>query len=154
MRHVASALAVLFMFASGQAVADQAAINKFCNAEWGTSGPLVESCNSSQQAAALQLDRLLSDAAAPGWREDVERQCGVGQKTNYVEARECAAAAITDGLWEQRDRELARADAWQKPDGVPEHIFLQIKAQCIHDFGLRFSNVEICIDHSTREFRL
>jgi len=141
------------MFGSGQAVADQGAIKRFCNAEWATSAPMVESCLGSQQAAALKLEGLLSNAATLGWREEVERQCGLGQKTDYVRAGQCIAAAIEGRLWEQRDRELARADAWQKPGGVPEQLFLQVKAQCVDDFGLKYSSVDICIDHSTREFR-
>lgn len=152
MKRIASLLAVSLIFAWGQAVADQGAIERSCGAEWGTSAPLVESCIGSQQAAAQQLDRLLSDATALGWREEVERQCGLGQDTDYVEAAQCVAAAIKGRIWEQRDQELASADAWQRPDGVTEQVFVQVKAQCIADFGLKYSTVEICIDHSTREF--
>ncbi|MFI0843267.1 hypothetical protein [Mesorhizobium sp. IMUNJ 23232] len=153
MKRIASLLAVPLIFAAGQAVADQGAIERSCGAEWGTSAPLVESCIGSQQAAAQQLDRLLSDATALGWREEVERQCGFGQDTDYVEAGQCVAAAIKGRMWEQRDQELARADAWQRPSGVPQQVSLRIEAQCVDDFGLKYSNVEICIDHSSREFR-
>jgi hypothetical protein len=153
MKRIASLLAVPLIFAAGQAVADQGAIERSCGAEWGTSAPLVESCVGSQQAAALQLNRMLSDAAALGWQEEVERQCGRGRETNYVEAGQCVAAAIKGRMWERRDQELALADAWRRPDGVPEQVFLRIKAQCVDDFGLKYSTVEMCIDHGTRGFR-
>ncbi|WP_442578023.1 hypothetical protein ACSBOB_21005 [Mesorhizobium sp. ASY16-5R] len=153
MKRIAFLLAFSLIFAWGQAVADQGAIERLCGAEWGTSAPLVESCIESQQAAAQQLDRLLFDAAALGWREEVERQCGLGHDTDYVEAGQCVAAAIEGRMWEQRDQELARADAWQRPDGVPEQVFVQVKAQCIDDFGLKYSTVEMCVDHGTRGFR-
>ena len=153
MRHMASALAILLALASGQALAADGTIARFCNTEWGTSTPLVQSCIDAQEAAAGKMDALLSEAATRGWREDVERQCELVKKTDYVTAWQCVAGAVNGRKWEQRDRDMARADAWQRPDGVPEKVFVQVKAQCIADFGLKYSTVEICIDHSTREFR-
>ena len=153
MRWLFPILALLLAVAPGKGVADQSIMAKFCNAQWGTSTPLATSCVQAQEEAARRVDLLLIKASSLGWRNEVEQQCEFSRKQDNVAALQCLDAAISQREWLGNDLAMARADAWQKPEGVPREIFLNVKAQCINDFGLKYSTVEICIDHSTREYK-
>lgn len=135
-------LAVIFWLATSVASADPATIERFCAAEWGELLPLKQSCIAEQQQAAKQLYQALAKADPQGWYQE---QCALNKFTDYRQAASC--------VWIIEDEVRARRGEWVRPVDVPEEDFSKIRAICVRDFGLRFSAVEICIDHSTRGYR-
>ncbi len=138
-------LAVIFWLAMSVTSVDQVAIERLCAAQWGELIPLKQSCIAEQQQAAEQLRQALVEADSEGWYQDIEEQCAMSKFTDYRQAASCVLII--------EDKALAKRGDWVRPVGVPEEDFLKIRAICTRDFGLSFSSVQFCIDHSTRGYR-
>ncbi len=145
-------LASALLIALTMAPAESAVISHHCDLQWGNLPPLRNRCVQQQIDAAWRLRYSLAEAKSLGWLDDMSAGCSLSSASDYVEAAYCVASAIDDRKWSIEDSARARRGEWVRPETVPEEEFEEVRSACIRDFGLSFSAVQICIDHSTRNY--